>query len=436
MLCAYCNTELTSQEDKKKCPGCGMAASADVAASNLMMRTTFKGMAPDSDIATQATCEHGQPPDGCAMCVQPKRCGHNQVAGSCVSCRQAENASRIKGGAAAAPAMKAKAASTKKARRDAKKAGAKTVGQPAASVSGGVSAAAASDGASAAAAAGAGQMAKKPPAQDTDDDSAWVDPEEELMKFVSSKLSDKEQIVFGEMLARWKGVLGPLHEVGLAVVRAKWDSTYVNQVREHLKKWELDDGKVRLGTGAANHGDWALKVLREDAQKFAADPEHQYLFPTKRGSLHHKISQATLRELSQKLEKAGAQGAVLRVLLDKIQSRVRPTATKSDYLEILLNLPANLEVGPLSELRKVDPGAGFDPNHDNHGKVRVQTPRSKHLAVVEQLARSNDIDWQRLSAFLKTADEEHQKMLKGTGRLLTPPVRDRWPKVGDKYSRR
>ncbi|TSC25311.1 hypothetical protein [Corallococcus sp. Z5C101001] len=456
MLCQYCETELASEEDGTCCTGCGMPPSAAAAAAkSVEQQMAAEAQGVSSKGGTGSHCDHGFRPDDCQKCNQPTRCQHKQVAQDCVSCKQAANASHLKspaaalggvsaaaaagaagnGAAAAAAAQSATPAAPKKnneARRlqrkldAARKAEGKNKAPPAAGAG-----AAAKDGAPAAAAAAA---SKAPTGKGTAGYSnTWTKADEELYAFVGPELKVKKQVLQA-MLQKWQSALSPFHKAGLETVKAEWGSKYKIQMDTLLAKWIVDDAKAPLGDGSRANGSWAVKQIRENARRLAEDPTFNTLFPRGIGSLHHKVSQATLKALAQKLETAKEEGEPLRVFLRYIQARIRPHAEKTDYEELLLNLPANLEVGPQAELRTDDPGDAFDPNHVKPGTL---SPRSKQLSEVDRLVRNKDFQWKRIAELLLEADKAHQKMLLALKirELLTPPVPGRWDKAGGKYTK-
>ena len=183
------------------------------------------------------------------------------------------------------------------------------------------------------------------------------------------------------------------------------------------------------GGSGGGSGEWASKAVRASAKQHVAaaktGEKGAELFKGDKYTIHHKISRSNLRSLyAQMTDPTNAKAAApLEQALDTIGQDV---GAKS-RMKILLNMPANLEVGPSTERRTDDPGSGFDPN------VPL-SPRSGRLAAADSEISSSSPDFGKLAKIFLDAHHTHLGMAKGE--VLTPPQLDQWKKAkGDKYKR-
>ena len=128
--------------------------------------------------------------------------------------------------------------------------------------------------------------------------------------------------------------------------------------------------KSAPSVGKKSKSDWAAKSIRKAAAAIALKAGGAH-FKGGNYAIHHKISRSNLRRLYLEMLNDPSGSARIYSLLDRISGLVGST----DYLRILLNMPANLEVGPQNPVG--DPGSGFDPNPG--------TPRSGALARANRL---------------------------------------------------
>lgn len=181
-------------------------------------------------------------------------------------------------------------------------------------------------------------------------------------------------------------------------------------------------GKMQLPSGARSSGSgWALGCVRSDAIALAATRPD--LCPGGKYTIHHKISQSRLLRFAGLMKEAGAKADAVREVLTKIRAHLgSPDSTDA---KALLNMPANLEVGPPTDLRAGDPGAGFDPT--------AGSPRSTLLGRVEALMGAGSPDWDEIAHLLKLAHGRHTA---GAGRkVLSTPDWKQWTPRGGKFVR-
>lgn len=180
-------------------------------------------------------------------------------------------------------------------------------------------------------------------------------------------------------------------------------------------------------SGGRSRGDWATGAVRGAAREIAAQGGAH--FPGDSYTIHHKVSRDKLRRLHTRMEAAGAAAEPVRAVL----AGIGPSVGSDSPLRILLNMPANLEVGPPADRREGDPGTGFDPNLHVDGSG-VLSPRSAPLHRVDQMIEAPQIAWEELAVHL---NEAHMRHRRATGdAVLTPPRLDQWrPVAGNKFVR-
>lgn len=209
---------------------------------------------------------------------------------------------------------------------------------------------------------------------------------------------------------------------------------FANMSKEDIDE-DLDEwGKIIIGlmhqskhTSApgvsGGGGDWATKRVRKAAAEMATGDEN--LFPGGKYTVHHKVSRHQLKSLFKLMsedEKSGPVGSVLDSMSESVGAK--------SHLKILLNMPGNLEVGPLDDYRAEHLGANFDPNPG--------TPRSEKLGTVDDMITSGKVDWDALAGKLKEVKELHEKKLleEKLAGPLTQPLKEQWKKgKGGKFQR-
>ncbi|WP_280840965.1 DUF4157 domain-containing protein [Micromonospora sp. A200] len=174
---------------------------------------------------------------------------------------------------------------------------------------------------------------------------------------------------------------------------------------------------------SGGRSDWASSRTTAEHAALRETPANQWGSQT---TLHHKISRSNLKELLAAAEAARPASDPLFTFLEQLTDRVGSTG----HEKLLYNMPANLEMGPASDIRRTDPGSGFDPNHVD-GRM---TPRSSHLVEVDRMITAGSYDWQRLAELLEAADAEHRTAHRG--QLLSPPRPELWEKAGAKYEKK
>jgi hypothetical protein len=204
-------------------------------------------------------------------------------------------------------------------------------------------------------------------------------------------------------------------------------------LEEHLDEW----GDIIIGlmhqskhTSAPSGvrgggGDWASKRVRGAAAELAKKGD-ETLFPGGKYTVHHKVSRHRLKDLYARMnkdEKSGPVANVLDSMSDSVGAKSR--------LKILLNMPGNLEVGPLDDYRAEHLGADFDPNPG--------TPRSKILGEVDSAITSGKpLDWNLLAQKLQAVKTLHEEKLleEKAGGPLTAPLKTQWKQAkGGKFTR-
>jgi hypothetical protein len=203
-----------------------------------------------------------------------------------------------------------------------------------------------------------------------------------------------------------------------------------------VEDWKKDlEGAQRLmestpatGSGRKSSGDWATSKVRNNAKNIVAEDSKGAKTGLFEGgyTVHHKISRHKLRDLKTRMDDAGSAAQPLQAALGRIGTDVGAGSP----LKALLNMPANLEVGPATDRRVGDPGSGFDPNL----KDGAMTPRSKVLGEVDRMLSKQDLDWNELSKKLEAVHKAHVKESKGE--TLSAPKAEQWKKKkGGKFER-
>jgi hypothetical protein len=185
-------------------------------------------------------------------------------------------------------------------------------------------------------------------------------------------------------------------------------------------------GEVRnaksQSSGGGHSGGWARNATRkraleivEKAREDKLDKLKQALFEGGLYTIHHKVSQSNLKKLAKRIEADKVHHAQFQYLLgDNVEKG-------------LLNLAANLEVGPVGSKRVGDPGSGFDPNVKD-GKM---TPRSKMLQDLDRMI-TRGADLGEAYSLIEEIMGVHGKKY---GEKLSEPIVDQWTKQGDKFVR-
>jgi len=200
------------------------------------------------------------------------------------------------------------------------------------------------------------------------------------------------------------------------MTRAEFDTEErAGLVRELLGALRAFEQAAANAPGAGGgSSSWARNSTRSRAADLAAHG-NPALFQGGRYTIHHKVSQSRLKTLSATLEAAG-QGP-------RFSALVNPDGAGASLEKGLLNLPANLEVGPRGETRGDDPGAEFDPNVAADGSM---TPRSADLSAVDGFITAGHTDWNALYAILARHAGQPQ---------ITPPKEAQWRLVKGKWHR-
>ena len=163
------------------------------------------------------------------------------------------------------------------------------------------------------------------------------------------------------------------------------------------------------GASRSSGSNWALGKIRTAATEIVASSDPRY-FPEERYTIHHKISRSNLHKLFSMMQSAGSMSAPLSSFLQTLASELGTTS----QLKALLNMPANLEVGPQDRIE--DPGSGFDPN--------PSTPRSGFLGIVNSMISDEKFEWSEIARLLIAAHSEHGK--RNPTKLLSSPILDQW----------
>jgi hypothetical protein len=186
------------------------------------------------------------------------------------------------------------------------------------------------------------------------------------------------------------------------------------------------ESEPEIGSGSKSSGDWATSKVRKNAKGIATANSKTDVFQGGSYTVHHKISRHALRGLKTRMDAAGSAAQPLQAALQKIGDDVGAGSP----LKALLNMPANLEVGPATDRRIGDPGSGFDPNL----KDGTLTPRSEALGEVDGMLGKQDLDWDKLAKKLEAVHQAHLKESKGE--TLTAPKTQQWKKgKGGKFER-
>ncbi|MEU8685875.1 hypothetical protein, partial [Streptomyces sp. NPDC048611] len=176
------------------------------------------------------------------------------------------------------------------------------------------------------------------------------------------------------------------------------------------------------GTGGGS-SDWAASAVTAAHKQMRQDHPHWGDNTT----LHHKISRNTLNDILKAAEQDRAAAQPLFDFLKEVKEYLRSTAGDKKAFH---NMPANLEMGPLSEMRRGDPGSGTDFNHTPSGAM---TPRSDELNGALSLATRSTVDWNAVADKLRAAQHLHETRYGGA--ILSPPDIARWERLGDKWKK-
>lgn len=216
------------------------------------------------------------------------------------------------------------------------------------------------------------------------------------------------------------------------------DKTLIDRITTDDKHWEalierLQDNMLRApGGGSSGSGGWATSNVRKEAKQIARDPNYLQIFPSEEYTIHHKISRNTLAKLYDEMDKRGRDDHQAKPMWDFLHGLKAKLGTLSEK-KALLNLPANLEVGPPADRRNVDPGSKFDPNQKEK-RARGLTFRSENLQQVETLIIKqdrDDNDWQKMATLLTKAQEKHEaKVNKQKRSFLSNPLTGQWEVEG------
>jgi hypothetical protein len=269
-------------------------------------------------------------------------------------------------------------------------------------------------------------------------------PPDNILRFLDAKDLDSLEQVSEEMKGRlpskpdYFSAIADVEkkEVQIAITydpnfaaEFKWSYDYISDRKESLEIW-LDRIEMEIEqkpSSGGGGGSWSASRVRNEAR--AIRDQHSK-FLNGDYTIHHKISRNHLSTLFDRMEKAKSDPGVqkLYIFLDEIKSLV---GVDSDW-RALLNMPANLEVGPSTSQRTGDPGSGTDVNTrlKPGGLERTVTERSLTLLQADQLilAGSNgNTDFSKIADRFLTAHKVHMKMVE-KGRILTDPVIDQWSK--------
>lgn len=180
--------------------------------------------------------------------------------------------------------------------------------------------------------------------------------------------------------------------------------------------------EMTQSSGGGKSGAWATSKIRDAANKIAK--ENKELFQGGQYTIHHKISRNQLHTLYEKMEIARKERPDdvqdLTVFLENLGDRVGTP----NPLRALLNMPANLEVGPSTSHRIDDPGTGFDANTVPDKTYRRMTNRSNYLSQVDTMISQTSINFNKVANLLRQADNAHKQQAKGE--LLTMPLEEQW----------
>jgi hypothetical protein len=174
------------------------------------------------------------------------------------------------------------------------------------------------------------------------------------------------------------------------------------------------------GTSGSS-GSWARNCTRKQARELVAQAREdkinklkQALFAGGLYTIHHKVSQKNLKALAAAVAKSNLKGEFEQVLGEGEGSSIEKG---------LLNLAANLEVGPPGDRRVGDPGSGFDPNVEDGDT----TPRSKMLSTLNSIIEHEPIDLQAALKIIKDVQGIHEEKY---GEQLSPPKIEQWQTAG------
>lgn len=149
------------------------------------------------------------------------------------------------------------------------------------------------------------------------------------------------------------------------------------------------------------------------------------LFKDDEYSLHHKISQSTLRIAFNNWMKAKQPDGDFKDAITICEK-----CTGINGLQALLNAPFNVELGPLSKYRSADPGDRFDASFYSDGEM---TPRSKAMqTVVTKKQRKKHLPTYEIigRAFLAAYDV-HINELYLSDSELSLPILTQWKQQPD-----
>ncbi|GAA2391072.1 hypothetical protein GCM10010420_13870 [Streptomyces glaucosporus] len=200
----------------------------------------------------------------------------------------------------------------------------------------------------------------------------------------------------------------------------KNDESLLNDLLTEIETAKHSSGFAGAGGGKS---DWAASAITSAH----AEMRKEHPFWGDKTTLHHKISRSELDAVLASAERDRANAKPLFDFLDEIRAVLGSTAADK---KALLNMPANLEMGPASDTRTGDPGSGTDFNYTPSGAL---TPRSSELKQALSLANAPTVDWEAVADKLREAQRLHEKEYGGA--ILSPPDLARWVKAGAKWKK-
>ena len=191
---------------------------------------------------------------------------------------------------------------------------------------------------------------------------------------------------------------------------------------------------------------WAAPVIKDGKAYFDSPLMRKKLnIPAEWGelALHHQISKFYLQRLGDDVsaiiyghvEADAALAKAAKAFWDTAHD-VTPNEVKrwsQDFVQILWNMPLNLEIGPAAVAN--NPGIGFDPNtepDEERGKRKLtnvslalqQLERTYLKAIREGGLTATHLS--NMAGNLTTAFKNFQSLAAATGTLLAPPYVEQW----------
>lgn len=220
-------------------------------------------------------------------------------------------------------------------------------------------------------------------------------------------------------------------------IRVSLDEDFQGDKQEWIDYWvpwingnaQKSRGQSEAGIGGKS--DWMTGAMSSEVARKLDSRKGKEFAEGAGHTMHHKISRATISVLVQKYNQLPDKGIAseFQKFVNEIGKKVNATSME----KILINMPANLELGPSSDKRVGDPGSGFDPNIEKQsGRM---TPRSTQLDEASRVMEGKMTtaeEWNKLTQFLRQADEQHKEEFSGD--LVSNPRPNLWTQEkGGKY---